>query len=123
VGSESVLLVEDEEALLGLGSRLLEAAGYQVITAADPLEALRLALDPTLAIDLLATDLVMPGLSGRELHEQVRILRPGIRTLFLSGYPAGTLLPEHLGEPGLGFLQKPFTRAELLRKVREILDA
>jgi PAS domain S-box-containing protein len=123
VGSESVLLVEDEEALLGLGSRLLAAAGYRVIATADPLEALRFALDPALAIDLLATDLVMPGLSGRELHEQVRILRPGIRTLFLSGYSAGTLLPEHLGEPGLGFLQKPFTRAELLRKVREVLDA
>jgi CheY-like chemotaxis protein len=122
LGSESILLVEDEVALLALSRRLLEVAGYRVTAAADPLEALTLALEPAQRIDLLVTDLVMPGLSGRELHDQVQALRPGIRTLFLSGYPAGTLMPEDLPGAGLAYLQKPFSRSDLLRKVREVLD-
>jgi PAS domain S-box-containing protein len=122
LGHESILLVEDEEALLALGSRLLEEAGYRVTAVTDPFEALRLAMDPAQPIDLLATDLVMPGLNGRELRDQVLMLRPGLPTLFLSGYPAGTITLGDIPTPGLGYLQKPFSRGDLLRKVREVLD-
>ena len=121
-GRETILLVEDEAALLALGSRLLEAAGYRVIPCADPLAALAVARNPAQGFDLLATDLVMPGLNGRELYEQVRALRPGVRALFLSGYPAGTISLDALPGSGLGYLQKPFSRGGLLRKVRDMLD-
>ena len=114
--------MEDEEALLALGSRLLEAAGYRVVACADPLEALAAARDPAREFDLLATDLVMPGLNGRSLYEQVQALQPGIRVLFLSGYPAGTISLKSLSHTGMGYLQKPFSRNELLRKVRDVLD-
>ncbi len=72
--------------------------------------------------DLLATDLVMPGLNGRALYHQVQALRPRIRVLFMSGYPAGTISLEALPRYGLGYLQKPFSRNDLLRKVRQVLD-
>lgn len=119
-GQETVLLVEDELALLELGTRLLTGAGYHVIPVSDPLEA----LDQVEASEcaLLITDLIMPGLNGIELFQKISALHPAIRVLFVSGYPSGTLDLE--SQPGLGraFLQKPFTRANLLHKVREVLD-
>jgi PAS domain S-box-containing protein len=121
-GSETVLLVEDEEALLELGARLLQSAGYQVLAALDPLEALHIAADASRPIDLLATDLVMPGLDGRQLCASLRLLRPGLRVLYLSGFPAGIASSEDLVGRGADFLQKPFTRRGLLQKVREILN-
>ncbi len=122
-GMETILLVEDEEALLVLGQRLLEAAGYRVLATSRPLEALRLVQESCEDITLVATDLVMPELNGRELFEKIHALRPAIRALFLSGYPSGTISLEHLPEGGTGFLQKPFTRLGLLRKVREVLES
>ncbi len=122
-GSETVLLVEDEQALLELGTRVLEGAGYQVIPLANPLEALGKVRDGGLQCALLVTDLVMPGLNGIELYQQLHALSPGSRVLFVSGYPSGTLDLESQSAQGRAFLQKPFTRAGLLRKVREVLDA
>jgi len=119
-GHETILLVEDEEALLELGRRLLQAAGYRVLATSHPMDALRMVQENE--ISLLATDLVMPTLNGRELFEQIHALRPSVCALFLSGYPAGTISLEFLPERGTGFLQKPFTRIGLLRKVREVLD-
>ena len=121
-GPETILLVEDEEALLETGYRILEGAGYQVVATADPLEALRL-VEAGLSPDLLATDLVMPGLDGQQVYQHLRHLRPGLRVLFLSGYAAGTLDHESLAASGSGFLQKPFSRAALLQKVRALLDS
>jgi DNA-binding NtrC family response regulator len=87
------------------------------------LEAQRLVQQERDTLDLLVTDLVMPELNGWELHLWISLLRPGLRTLFMSGYPAGTVhLEEALG-PGRAFLQKPFSRGELLQKVRQILDS
>ena len=120
-GRETILLVEDEAALLETGCRLLEGAGYRVVATADPLEALRL-VEEGLSPDLLATDLVMPGLDGQQVYQHLRRLRPGLRVLFLSGYAAGTLDLESLAASGSGFLQKPFSRAALLQKVRALLD-
>jgi CheY-like chemotaxis protein len=114
--------VEDEEALLELGARLLRSAGYQVLATLDPLEALRIAAEASRPIDLLATDLVMPGLDGRQLCASLRLQRPGLRVLYLSGYPAGIVRLEELASRGSGFLQKPFTRLGLLQKVRELLN-
>jgi len=122
MGSETVLLVEDEEALLELGARLLRSAGYQVLATLDPLEALRIAAEASRPIDLLATDLVMPGLDGRQLCASLRLQRPGLRVMYLSGYPAGIVRLEELAGQGSGFLQKPFTRLGLLQKVRELLN-
>jgi PAS domain S-box-containing protein len=121
-GQETVLLVEDEQALLELGTRVLQGAGYQVIAVLNPLEALARVRDGSLPSALLITDLVMPGLNGIELFHQLQALQPALRVLFVSGYPSGTLDFESQSA-GRAFLQKPFTRAGLLRKVREILDA
>jgi len=122
-GSETVLLVEDEQALLELGTRVLEGAGYRVIPMSNPLEAVERVRAGGLECTLLVTDLVMPGLNGIELYHQVHALRPALRVLFVSGYPSGTLDLESQSAQGRTFLQKPFTRASLLRRVREVLDA
>jgi PAS domain S-box-containing protein len=121
-GWETLLLVEDELTLLELGTRVLEGAGYQVIPVSDPMEALGKVRDG-LQSALLVTDLIMPGLNGIELFHQIHALSPAIRVLFVSGYPSGTLDFESQSGYGRAFLQKPFTRAALLHKVREILDA
>ena len=120
-GRETLLLVEDEEALLDLERSVLEAAGYRVIAAANPRQAQAEVQAELQAIDLLVTDLVMPDMNGWELHRWVAGTRPGIKSLFMSGYPAGTIPSPDL--PGAEFLQKPFSRADLLRKVRKVLDA
>ncbi len=122
-GHETVLLVEDEQALLELGTRVLEGAGYQVVPVANPLEAVAQIRSGGLPCALLVTDLVMPDLNGIELFQQIHALRPDLRVLFVSGYPSGTLDLESQSAQGRAFLQKPFTRAGLLHKVREILDA
>jgi len=122
-GHETILLVEDEEDLLGLQQTLLERAGYRVLPASSPLDAQYLAQRERGRIQLLVTDLVMPDMNGWELHQWISLLIPGLPTLFMSGYPADTLP----GQNGLGldrtFLQKPFSRRDLLLKVRQLLDA
>ncbi len=121
-GHESILLVEDEEALLELSRRILEGAGYRVLTTPSPIEALRMAREEGPALSLLATDVVMPGLNGSDLLQRIRGINPAIRCLFLSGYHSGTIELKHGTGTGSDFLQKPFTRLELLRKVRDLLD-
>jgi two-component system cell cycle sensor histidine kinase/response regulator CckA len=121
-GHETILLVEDEEELLALQKTILELAGYRVLSASGPLEAQLLAQREGAAIDLLVTDLVMPDMNGWELHQWINLLNPGIKTLFMSGYPAGTLSSQDAVRADRDFLQKPFSRADLLRKVRLLLD-
>jgi len=122
-GKETLLLVEDEEALLELAQRILEGAGYRVMSSSRPIEALHLMETNSEPIALLVTDLIMPGLNGSELYQRIHASRPEVRPLFLSGYPADTITLQELSEKRAGFLQKPFTRPALLAKVREILDA
>ena len=118
-GSETILLVEDEETVRDLTRRALELNGYRVIAAAAPTEALELGED--VRYDLLLTDVVMPQMRGGELARRLRDDRPGLKTLFMSGYLDGEAL---LGEEGpAAFLQKPFSLAELAQTVRELLDA
>jgi CheY-like chemotaxis protein len=122
-GSETVLVVEDEPAVLSLTCRVLEAEGYTVLCASDGADALRLVERHGGEIHLLLTDVVMPGMSGRELAEQMIVRRAGIRILYMSGYPGDAAV--HHGEfvRGSAFLQKPFSPDGLVRKVRETLDA
>lgn len=122
-GKETVLLVEDEEQILRLGQRVLQRLGYTVLTAQHPEDALRIAGEHEGSIDLLVTDVVMPGLNGRELFERLSKLRPGLGCLFVSGYTADVIARQGVIESGVQFLQKPFSIGDLGRKVRTVLDA
>ena len=115
-GGETVLLVEDEPAILRVERDILERLGYRVLSANTPSEAIRLAEDRSLVIALLISDVVMPEMNGRELSAWLSALRPGLQTLFVSGYPADVIARHGVLESGFYFLQKPFT-------VQQIADA
>ncbi len=121
-GSETVLLVEDEDAILALGRVVLERQGYTVLAADNPTDALRLAEGHRGEIHLLLTDVVMPGMGGKELAELLVTLRPGIRCLFMSGYPDDRIGHQGLLDPGIHFIHKPFSVSELSSAVRAVLD-
>ncbi|HKE01567.1 MAG TPA: CheR family methyltransferase, partial [Planctomycetota bacterium] len=121
-GDERVLLVEDEESVRSLAAQMLRKRGYQVLEAGAADEALALARRVSDPIDLLVSDVVMPGQSGPELYRMLRSARPELRVLFMSGYPGGELM-EQDGELGSApFLQKPFTTFDLCTSVRGALD-
>ena len=122
-GVETVLLVEDEPALRTLLRRVLESHGYTVLAAADGEEALRVAAAQAEPIQILVTDVIMPGLSGIELAELVRRAQPATKVLYLSGYSDESVTRSVLVGPGSAFLDKPFGLGALLRTVRELLDA
>lgn len=121
-GRETILLVEDEEAVRAVTRKILLQAGYHVVEAASGLEALKLSESFQGKIDLLMTDVVMPGLGGRELVEKLNQRRTGLKVLFLSGYTADALFRDDVHQADIAFLQKPFTLSSLTRKVREVLD-
>jgi PAS domain S-box-containing protein len=120
-GKETILLVEDEVAILDLSKTMLESFGYRVLAAGSPREALALAKENPGEIDLLMTDVVMPGMTGRDLSQQLLSLYPKMKRLFMSGY-TDDIIADHgiLGE-GVCFLQKPFSLATMSAKVREAL--
>jgi len=120
---ETLLLVEDEVAILDLGKRLLEGLGYRVLTANRPSEALRQAEAYTGEIHLLITDLVMPEMDGRELEKRLKAIKPGLRCLFTSGYTANVISHHGVLDENVRFIQKPFSTYDLAVKVREALEA
>jgi two-component system, cell cycle sensor histidine kinase and response regulator CckA len=122
-GTETVLLVEDEDMLRSLTRNLLEMNGYTVLEAANGAAALELAARTPGEIQLLLTDVVMPGINGRMLADQLKAKRPQLHTMFISGYTGQRVGEKAILEPGSIFLQKPFTREQLAQKVREALDA
>ena len=122
-GSETVLLVEDDDAVRGLAHDVLASGGYRLITARDGAQAIALASQYAGRIDLVLTDVVMPGVSGRETAEWIERARPDIRTLFMSGYTDDTVIRAGGLASGAWFLQKPFSPDELLARVRQALDA
>jgi two-component system, cell cycle sensor histidine kinase and response regulator CckA len=122
-GRETILLVEDEEALLQMSRRMLERLGYTVLPAHGPGEALRLAKDLGGAIHLLITDVVMPEMNGRDLASAVRDLVPGLRCIYMSGYTADFIASQGVLDKGITYLQKPFCRSELAATVRRVLDS
>jgi PAS domain S-box-containing protein len=120
-GSETILLVEDEPEVLALSRIVLEDLGYRVLSAGTPEEAIRLSGEHRGRIHLLLTDVIMPGMNGRELFHLLRSPRPELRCLYMSGYTADVIDHEGVLEPGVQFLQKPFSRDILARRVREAL--
>jgi CheY-like chemotaxis protein len=121
-GHETILVVEDQEMLREMILEALRAEGYDVLSARDPAEAQQLAASSGRPIHLLLTDLVMPGMGGRELAEQLLVSRQATRVLFMSGY-TGEVVARHGIEEGLPFLEKPFTASALARQVRRVLDS
>ncbi len=120
-GSETVLLVEDNDVVLDLGVMLLRELGYRVLPARTPDEAIRLAGAHPGVIDLLITDMIMPGINGRQLADRLVLSRPDLRCLFMSGYMAEAVAGGVKLGQGAFFLQKPFSLQELAEKVREAL--
>jgi two-component system, cell cycle sensor histidine kinase and response regulator CckA len=118
---ESILVVEDEASILKLAARMLEELGYTVMTADSPNQALRLAEEGPIKIDLLITDVVMPGMNGKELSSQLQEICPGLKTLFMSGYTANVIAHRGVLDEGIHFIQKPFSTESMAIKVRAAL--
>jgi CheY-like chemotaxis protein len=122
-GRETILLVEDEEAVRKLAHRMLVAAGYTVLSAASGPEALQRCAEARAEIKLLLTDVVMPGMNGRELADRLRKLCPQIRVLYMSGYSHDVIAERGAVGPDTRLVEKPFSSETLLRHVRDALDA
>ena len=121
-GSETVLLVEDDESMRDLTRHCLEMGGYTVLGVRDGEAAIRIASEQKGPIHLLLTDVVMPGINGRQLAESLSVLRPNMRVLYMSGYTADLIAQRGVLEPQVALLEKPFTREALFSKVRTVLD-
>ena len=121
-GSETILLVEDEPMLLNMTRMMLELAGYHVLSASLPADAFRLADQYAGEIHLLITDVVMPGMNGRELAQKLMARQPNLRRLFMSGYTADVIAHHGILDPSVHFIQKPFSTSALAAKIREALS-
>jgi two-component system cell cycle sensor histidine kinase/response regulator CckA len=121
-GSETILLVEDADALRKLAQTFLETNGFRVLSASNGEEALEVAAHHIGTFDLLLTDVIMPGMNGRLLAEQLSLRQPGMRVLFMSGYTDSFIAGHGVLKQGVSLLHKPFTEEVLVEKVREVLD-
>ena len=121
-GTETVLVVEDEAPVRNVARQVLERHGYSVLEAPSAEAALDIATRYSGTIHLLLTDVVMPGLNGRELASRLADLRPDARVIFMSGYTDDAVTRHGVLEPGSAYVQKPFTPDAIARKVREVLD-
>ena len=121
-GQETILLVEDEPMILSITTTMLREFGYTVLPAATPGEAIDLARQHAGDIHLLMTDVVMPEMNGRDLAKSLLAIFPELKRLFMSGYTANVIAHHGVLDPGVHFLQKPFTMSDLSRKIREVLD-
>ncbi|HEY2824347.1 MAG TPA: ATP-binding protein, partial [Gemmatimonadales bacterium] len=121
-GTETILLVEDDDSVRAVAARLLKGQGYTVLVAVNGPDALRLLDTHRARVDMLLTDVVMPAMGGRDVAEHVTRRVPGIRVLFATGYTDDVVLQHRLVEHDVRLIQKPFTRESLARKVRAVLD-
>jgi CheY-like chemotaxis protein len=120
-GTETVLLVEDDDGVRSLSSSLLAGLGYRVLEAGDAQQAVRIAAESEDDIQLLITDVILPGMNGKELSVQLCGLRPGLKVLFVSGYTDDAIVHHGVLQRGVAFLQKPFNLVSLAQKVRDAL--
>jgi CheY-like chemotaxis protein len=122
-GHETILLVEDETAILEITKLILEKLGYRVLPASTPDRALSLAGEHDGEIHLLITDVIMPGMNGRDLANKLVSFNPELRSLFMSGYTSDVIAHHGVLDDGIHFMQKPFSKHALAAKVREALDS
>ena len=122
-GSETLLLVEDDEMVRRLVRETLEREGYKLLEASDPVDARQICQTYPNKIDLMITDVVMPKLSGRELADQVVGIRPHMKVLYMSGYTDSAVVNSGVLDTQMAFLQKPFTPTVLAHKVRDVLES
>jgi len=121
-GTETVLLVEDDELLRELTANLLRSGGYTVEEAADANAALEIVKRSASSVQLVLTDVIMPGMSGGELISRLRSIKPGLAVLFMSGYASDLIAHAGIAEPEKLLIQKPFTKRTLLTQVRRVID-
>jgi len=119
--SETILLAEDEETVRNLATRILSDQGYKILEAAEPLQAIQIMQNHKEKIDLIITDIIMPGMTGLGLVQRIQVTHPDVKVLYISGYTDTTMLHQGVLESDTAFLQKPFTPQALLKKVREVL--
>jgi len=117
----TILLIEDDEMVRGITKAMLEAIGYKVLVAGMPAEAVTMCEEQDVSIDLVVTDVVMPGMNGSELRDKIDAIRPGIKTLFMSGYTTNIIVHHGVLDDDINFIQKPFTLKLLQQKVRDVL--
>jgi CheY-like chemotaxis protein len=122
-GTETLLVVEDDDALREIATSVLRSAGYTVLAAASGAAALEIAAQHQGSLQLVLTDMVMPGMGGRELATRLTEIRPDIRIVYTSGYTDDAILRRHALEASDHFLSKPYTVVELTRRIRKVLDA
>jgi two-component system, cell cycle sensor histidine kinase and response regulator CckA len=122
-GSETVLVVEDEQSVRALTCRVLRDRGYTILEAADGMQALEIAGSDAGNIDMVVTDVVMPGMTGKDLVVKLQSMRPDIKVLYTSGYTDNAIVHHGILNPDVAFLQKPFTAKNLAQKVREVIDS
>jgi len=121
-GSETILIVEDDPMLLKVAGNMLRQYGYEAIEVGDGREAMRIAEEFEGSIDLLLTDVIMPGMGGRDLAEKMKSKRPGIKIIYMSGYTDNTIVHNGALEEDVVLVEKPFTPETLVKKIREVLD-
>ena len=118
---ETVLLVEDEPAIMRMAHMMLKRLGYKVLTANTPSQAISIAKNEAKNIDLLMSDVVMPEMNGRELSHQIEAFCPNLKTLYMSGYTANVIAHHGVIDEGTNFIQKPFSMKEIGAKIKEVL--
>jgi len=123
IGSETVLLVEDDKLLRNVARKTLKLHGHNVLETENGGDAIKVAEAYEKPIQLIITDVVMPGMNGRELAERIQSIRPEIRVIYMSGYTDNAISHHGVLEPGINFIEKPFTPKSLMRKIREVLDS
>jgi len=118
-----VLLAEDDRGVRDLVTHMLSSQGYRVLTAANGGEAVLICESHPDQVDILLTDVVMPGMNGKELFERLRDAKPGLKVLYMSGYTDDAVVHRGVLEPGTPFLEKPFSPRDLVKSLRGVLDA